>query len=130
MAHERVAVETDEIGRAVVDAAFTVHRALGPGLLESVYEACLAHELRKRAYRVSQQVHLPVVYDGIRLDSGLRLDLVVANVVIVEIKAVERMLPVFDAQMLTYLRLSGKRLGYLVNFNVPLIKTGLRRFVV
>ena len=114
----------------VVDAAFTVHSALGPGLLESVYEVCLAHELTKRSLKVERQVALPVSYDGIRLDAGLRFDLLVESCLVIELKAVETLLPVHEAQLLTYLKLSGYRLGLLINFNVPLIKDGIKRVVL
>jgi GxxExxY protein len=122
--------ETNEIARQIVDAAFAVHTALGPGLLESVYEVCLAHELRKRGLTVRQQVVLPVHYDGVRLDAGLRLDLLVNDTVIVEIKAVENLLPVHKAQALTYLKLTGCRLALLINFNVPVIKEGIHRLAL
>lgn len=125
-----ISEEIDRVATAIVDAAFKVHTALGPGLLESVYEACLARELAKRGIQVKRQVALPVFYDGERMDAGLRLDLVVDDSVIVEVKAVEKLIPLFDAQLLTYLKLSGKRLGFLINFNVPLIKEGIRRFVL
>jgi GxxExxY protein len=118
------------LGHAVVDSAFKVHKHLGPGLLESVYEHCLAHELSKRHIHVERQVPVPIVYDGDRLESGLRLDLLVNDSIVIEIKAVEKMIPVYQAQMLTYLKLSGKRLGFLINFNVPLIRDGIRRFVL
>jgi len=98
---------TNEIAKAVVDAAYTAHRALGPGLLESVYEICLVHELVKRGISVERQVTLPVVYDSLRLDAGLRIDLLVKKEVVVELKAVEVLLPVHEAQLLTYLKLSG-----------------------
>jgi GxxExxY protein len=120
----------EETARQVVDAALKVHRALGPGLLESVYETCLARELRKRGLKVATQVKLPVTYDGVRLDAGLRLDMVVADCLIVEVKAAERVAPVHKAQLLTYLKLSGNRLGLLINFNVPRIKNGIRRVVL
>ena len=122
--------ETNEVARQIVDAAFAVHTALGPGLLESVYEVCLAHELRKRGLTVRQQVVLPVHYDGVRLDAGLRLDLLVNDTVIVEIKAVENLLPVHKAQALTYLKLTGCRLALLINFNVPVIKEGIHRLAL
>jgi len=121
---------TNEIAKAVVDAAYTAHRALGPGLLESVYEICLVHELVKRGISVERQVTLPVVYDSLRLDAGLRIDLLVKKEVVVELKAVEVLLPVHEAQLLTYLKLSGHRLGLLINFNVPLIKQGIRRMAL
>lgn len=123
-------VETDRIAKAVVDCAFQVHKTLGPGLLESVYEICLAHELHKAGLAFEKQPSLPVVYDGIRLDAGLRLDFVVGQAVIVELKAVETLLPVHKAQVLTYLKLTGHRLGLLINFNVPLIKDGIRRIIL
>jgi len=107
-----------------------VHSTLGPGLLESVYEVCLLHELQKRGLKAERQVSLPVVYDGLRLDSGLRLDLVVDNLVVVELRAVDMLLPVHKAQMLTYLKLSGHRLGLLVNFNSVLIKDGIHRIAL
>jgi GxxExxY protein len=107
-----------------------VHTTLGPGLLESVYEVCLLHELQKRGLKAERQVLLPVVYDGLRLDSGLRLDLVVENRVVVELKAVDTLLPVHKAQMLTYLKLSGHRLGLLINFNSILIKDGIHRIAL
>lgn len=107
-----------------------MHTTLGPGLLESVYEICLLHELQKRGLKVERQVLLPVVYDGLRLDSGLRLDLVVENRVVVELKAVDMLFPVHKAQVLTYLKLSGHRLGLLINFNSVLIKDGIQRLVL
>ena len=113
-----------------MDAAFAVHSKLGPGLLESVYEVCLAHELEKRGRHVRRQVSLPVFYDGIRLDAGLRLDMVVDDCLVVEIKAVEQLLPVHKAQVLTYLKLTGHRLGLLVNFNTSLIKDGIKRIIL
>jgi GxxExxY protein len=122
--------ETNEIARQIVDAAFAVHTALGPGLLESVYEVCLAYELQKRGLTVRQQVVLPVHYDGVRLDAGLRLDLLVNDTVIVEIKAVENLLPVHKAQALTYLKLTSSRLALLINFNVPVIKEGIHRLAL
>lgn len=122
--------QTDQIAKIIVDSAFRVHTELGPGLLESVYEVCLAHELRKRGLTVERQVALPVIYDGTRIDAGLRLDLIVSETVIVEVKAVEALLPVHKAQVLTYLKLSGHSLGLLINFNVPLIKDGIKRIIL
>jgi GxxExxY protein len=127
---EPIPTETDEVASKIVDAAFAVHKALGPGLLESVYEACLLYELNKRGLKVERQVSLPVVYDNLRLDAGLRLDLVVEKRVIVELKAVEVLLPVHTAQLLTYLKLSGYRLGLLVNFNSAVIKHGIKRIAL
>ena len=125
-----VSAEVDEVARAVVDAAFRVHQVLGPGLLESVYETCLAHELKQRGQPVVTQVSLPVVYEGVCLDAGLRLDMLVADSVIVEVKSVDKMNPVYDAQLLTYLKLTGRRVGLLVNFNVPVIRDGIKRIVL
>jgi GxxExxY protein len=121
---------TERTAREVVDAAFRVHTTLGPGLLESVYEACLSHELSKRGLDRQQQVAMPIIYDGLRLEGGLRLDLIVGGELVVEIKAVERILPVHEAQILTYLKLAQKRLGLLINFNVVRIKDGIRRFAL
>ena len=127
---EPIPQATEEVARNVVDAAYSVHSTLGPGLLESVYETCLARELAKREIAFKRQVDLPVVYDGVRMDAGLRLDLLVEDVVVVEIKAIEALIPVHMAQVLTYLKLSGRRLGLLINFNVPVIKDGIRRIVL
>ena len=121
--------EHDAVARAVVDAAFQVHTALGPGLLESVYEQCLVYELEARAIRLGRQVGLPVTYRNHRIDAGFRMDLVVGDLVVVEVKAVEAILPVHEAQLRTYLKLSGYRVGLLINFNVALIKQGIRRQV-
>ena len=119
--------QLDDIGRAIVDSAFRVHTTLGPGLLESVYENCLAYELRDRGLAVVQQRMLAVVYGRLVIDAAYRIDLTVADEVLVEVKAAEALLPVHHAQMLTYLKLARKRLGYLINFNVPVIKSGIRR---
>ena len=127
--YEPISAETELVATEVVNAAFQVHSTLGPGLLESVYEVCLCHELRQRGIPFQSQVAFPVVYCGARLEAGLRLDLVVADKVIVELKAVEKVSPLFEAQLLTYLKLTDLRLGLLINFNVPLIRDGIRRFV-
>ena len=119
----------DAAARQVIDAGLKVHRALGPGLLESAYEVCLAHELNLRGVSVSRQVPLPLHYEGLRLEAGYRLDLVVADAVIVEVKAVESLSRLHEAQLITYLKLSGLRLGLLMNFNVPLFKDGVRRLI-
>ena len=119
--------QIDRIAKEVVDAAFKVHSNLGPGLLESAYEACLAHELTKRGYRVERQKAQPVIYEGLEIEVGYRLDLLVEDLIIIELKAVEQLAPIHQAQLLTYLKLSSKQLGFLVNFNVPLIKDGIRR---
>lgn len=116
--------------REIVDAAFQVHAALGPGLLEQVYEACLYDELVERGHVVVRQAVVPIMYRGRVLDDGLRLDLLVNDCVIVELKAVNEIIPVYDAQLLTYMKLTGKRLGLLINFNVTLIKNGIKRKVI
>jgi len=123
IALERIASET-------IDAVYKVHKSLGPGLLESVYEKCLAYELSKRELRVETQVLMPMVCEGVRLDAGLRLDILVEGQLILEIKSVETMHPAFEAQLLTYLKLTGRRLGFLINFSVPLIKNGIKRMVL
>lgn len=120
----------EQIGRLVVDAAYTLHHTLGPGLKENIYEACFCHELGKRNLSYKRQVSVPIIYDGIRFDEGLRLDVLIDDLVICELKAVEVMYPVFHAQILTQLKLTGKRLGFLINFNVPVIKEGLYRIVL
>ena len=125
-----ISADTERIASIVLDAAFQVHRTLGPGLLESVYEACLCHELAKRNLPFHHQLPLPVMYDGIRLEVGLRMDLLVAESVVVELKSVEKIIPLYDAQLLTYLKLSGKRLGLLINFNVSQLKDGIKRIVL
>lgn len=117
------------IGRAILESAIQVHGTLGPGLLESVYEVCLSHELQQRGHRVLRQVGMPVLYGDLRFHTGMRLDLLVDDAVIVEVKTAERMNPLYDRQLLTYLRLTGKRLGYLINFNVAEIRTGIRRII-
>ena len=126
---EPIPEQTESVVTAVIDAAFHVHTALGPGLLESVYEACLCHELSRRGLSFERQLQLPVVYEGLRLEAGFRLDLVVAGCVIVELKHVEKVLPVHKAQLLTYLKLTGHRVGILLNFNVERIKEGIHRVV-
>ncbi|MCX6144402.1 MAG: GxxExxY protein [Ignavibacteriales bacterium] len=120
----------EEIASAIVEAAYAVHKQLGPGLLERIYEVCLCHELSKRGYHVERQLDLPISYDGIAFDEGLRLDVLVENLVICELKAVDEMNPVWQAQLLSHLKLTGKRLGFLINFNVPLIKDGIRRLIL
>ena len=119
-----------DLTRQIIGAAMEVHRVLGPGLLESAYQTCLAWELRERGLAFEAQVALPVVYKGVALDCGYRLDLVVQGKVIIELKAVEAILPVHEAQLLTYLRLSGRKVGLLINFNVPLLKDGITRRVL
>jgi len=122
-------MEIEEIGKQIVDASLKVHRALGPGLLESAYQACLAFELRKRGLQVDLQVDQPIKYGGLQIDAAYRLDMVVENSIIIENKSIEQLLPVHQAQLLTYLRLRDFRLGYLINWNVRLIKDGIHRMV-
>jgi len=122
--------EVERAATEIVDAIFRVHTKLGPGLLESVYEQCLEYELKSRGLRVERQVLVPVVYDELVVKDGLRIDLLVEGQIIIEIKAVEKLNPVFEAQLLTYLKLSGRRLGFLVNFNVPVIRLGIKRMVL
>ncbi|MEP6967252.1 MAG: GxxExxY protein [Pseudomonadota bacterium] len=121
--------EQDRVARQIVDSAFAVHTALGPGLLETVYEQCLSYELASRRLSVRRQVQQPINYRGVRIDASFRLDMVVAEGVVVEVKAVEKLIAVHEAQFLTYLKLSGFRLGLLINFNVPLVKHGIRRII-
>lgn len=119
----------EKIGKAIVNAAYKIHKELGPGLLEKVYEVCLAYELEKEGFDVERQISVPVRYDGLVFDEGLQLDILVENMVIVELKAVTTVNPVWEAQIISHLKLTDKKLGYLINFNVPLIKTGIRRYV-
>lgn len=119
----------NSVAKAALDAAFIVHNNLGPGLLESVYEVCLMHELQKAGHEVRRQVVVPVIYDGVKMEAGLRLDLLVDETVIVECKAIEELHPVAKAQVFTYLKLTGKRLGLLINFNAKLLRTGIERVV-
>ena len=128
--HEPIPVRAENAARSSVDAALQVHKALGPGLLEFAYEHCLAFEIARRGLAVQRQLALPIVYEGERLDAGYRLDLVIEGAVIIEVKSVEALAPIHDAQVLTYLKLSGLRGGLLMNFNVALFKQGLKRFVL
>jgi GxxExxY protein len=122
--------EHDLVTRQIIDSAFAVHRTLGHGHLNSVYEQCLAYELETRDLTIQRQVMLPVRYRNISVEDGFRMDMVVSNLVVVEIKAIERTLPIHQAQLLTYLKLSGHRIGLLINFNVILIKHGIRRLIL
>jgi GxxExxY protein len=126
----RESLERDSRTEPIIGAAIEVHKQLGPGLLESTYEECLCHEFQWRRIRFQRQVELPVIYKGLKLDCGYRIDLVVDETVVVELKAVEQLLPVHEAQLLTYLRLARKPVGLLANFNVPLLKDGIRRRVI
>jgi GxxExxY protein len=129
MEFEPLSEKEESIGEAVIEAAYAVHSALGPGLLENVYEVCFCHELKKRGLAFQRQVKVPIVYNALKFDEGLRLDVLIDDLVICELKAAERYNPVFLAQVLTQLKLTGKRLGYLINFNVPLIKNGIKRVI-
>jgi GxxExxY protein len=119
----------NEIAKIIVDVAYKMHVALGPGLLESAYETVMEHDLLKRGLLVGRQVDVPIFYDGVKIETGFRADLVVNDLVIVELKSVEQIHPVHPKQLLTYLKLTGKKLGLLINFNVPLIKDGITRIV-
>ena len=125
-----IPLEEEAIGKKILDAAYTVHSSLGPGLLESVYEACTAYEARQQGFSVETQVVVPVKYHTVLIDTGLRLDLWVEKLVIVEFKSVETMHPLYEAQLLTYLKITGCRLGYLINFNVKHLKDGIKRMVL
>jgi len=128
--YARIPLELDSIGKKIVDSAYTVHKNLGPGLLEKVYEICFCHELQKRGLKYQRQLDIPIVYDGITFKEGLRLDVLVENRIICELKALEIVNPVWEAQILSHLKITDNRLGYLINFNVPLMKNGIRRFVI
>jgi len=125
-----LSLEEEAVGRAIVNAAYIVHKALGPGLLEKVYEVCFCHVLTKDGYFVKRQLDIPIVFENIIFEEGLRLDVLVNDLVICELKALETVNPVWEAQILSHLKLTGKRLGFLVNFNVPLIKNGIKRMVL
>ena len=118
------------LAEKIVDAAYAVHRTLGPGLLERIYEVCFCHELSKRNLQYRRQVEVPVVYDGIKFDEGLRIDVLIENKIICELKAVEQMNPVWTSQVLSYLKMTNNRLGFVINFNVPLIKNGIKRIII
>ena len=121
--------ELNEITELIIGAAIQVHRVLGPGLMESAYEACLKHELQKYNLKTLSQLELPLIYDGVKINVGYKIDLLVEDVIIVELKVVKSLLPVHEAQLLSYLKLSGKRLGLLINFNVLYLKNGIKRMI-
>lgn len=125
-----VSEKEDQIGREVVDSAFQVHKRLGPGLLERVYETCLAYELSNKGLTIVRQKPIPIIYGDIQFDEGFRMDLLVEDTVIIELKAVEKPNPLWQAQLLSYLRLSNKKLGYLINFNTILFKQGIQRIAL
>ena len=120
----------EQTAKKIVDSAYTVHKKLGPGLLEKVYEVCFCHELSKRKIEFKRQIPVPIVYDGTEFDEGLRLDVLIEDIIICELKALDQMNPVWEAQILSHLKLTNKRLGFLINFNVPLIKKGIKRYVL
>lgn len=121
--------ELNEITGKIIELSIKVHKSLGPGMLEGAYEICLTHELVKHGFKVERQKKLPIVYDGIRLDAGYRLDLLVNDAVIVEVKAVERIHPVHEAQLLSYLRMTDVKLGLVINFNMKMLRDGVKRVV-
>ncbi len=125
-----IPTDVELIGKKIVNSAYTVHRELGPGLLEKVYEICFCHELTKRGLKFQRQKNIPIVYDGITFEEGLRLDVLVEDLIICELKAVDIVNPVWEAQVLSHLKLTGKRLGFLINFNVINIGQGIKRFVL
>lgn len=127
--YEPLSEREETIGRIIVESAFVVHKSLGPGLLERVYEVCFCHEIRKRGLTAERQVEIPIEYDGITFCEGMRCDVLVEDLVICELKAVEQLNAVWDAQVLSQLKMSKKRLGYRINFNVPLIKDGIKRII-
>jgi GxxExxY protein len=130
MSYQPISDEIEAIAKKVFNCGLKVHRELGAGLLESVYEVCLAHEINKLGLKVERQVQLPVIYDGITFEAGMRLDLLVEERLIVEVKAVDSLLPVHQAQLMTYLKLTKNRLGLLINFNVNLFKNGVKRVIL
>jgi len=130
MSYKPLSKREEFIAEKIVDAAYTVHKILGPGLLEKVYEVCFCHELSKRELKNQRQVDIPIVYDGMTFDEGLRLDVLVEELIICELKAVDQMNSVWEAQIISHLKLTGKRLGFLINFNVPLIKNGIKRIIL
>ncbi|HEY9487073.1 MAG TPA: GxxExxY protein [Chryseosolibacter sp.] len=130
MKFQELTPEEEAIGKAIVDAAYKVHYSLGPGLLEKIYEVCLAYELKKAGYGAERQVTLPIHYDGIAFDEGLRIDILVEDLVITEVKAVDLVHAVWQAQVLSHLKLTKRRLGFIINFNVTHIKHGIKRIVL
>jgi GxxExxY protein len=128
--YNKISSEEERIGKEVVNTAFLIHKELGPGLLEKVYEVCFCHVLKSKGFKVQRQLDIPIVFDGIQFDEGLRLDVLINDLVICELKALENVNPVWEAQILSHLKLTNKRLGYLINFNVPLIKNGIKRFII
>ena len=130
MKFKPISEEIEVVAKKVIDAAYVVHKELGTGLLEKVYEICFCYELSKRGLKFKRQVNIPIVYDGKILDESFRIDVLIEDKIICEIKAVIEMNPVYEAQILTYMKLTNKRLGFLINFNVPLIKDGIKRIIL
>lgn len=130
MNFQPISEEIEIIAKKVIDAAYVVHKELGPGLLEKIYEICFCYELSKRGLKYKRQLKIPIVYDGKILDESFRIDILVEDQIICELKAVTEMNPVYEAQVLTYMKLTNKRLGFLINFNVPLIKDGIKRIIL
>ena len=130
MNYKPLSKREESIAEKIVDAAYTVHKILGPGLLEKVYEVCFCHEISKRGLKYKRQVDIPIVYDGMTFDEGLRLDVLIEELIICELKAVDQMNSVWEAQIISHLKLTDKRLGFLINFNVPLIKNGIKRIIL
>jgi len=127
---EKLTEKEESLGKEIVNCTFKVHKQLGPGLLEKVYEVCFCHELFKKGIEFKRQISIPIIYDGITFDEGLRLDVLVEDLIICELKAQEQLNAVWEAQVLSHLKLTNLRLGYLINFNVPLIKDGIKRFIL
>lgn len=127
---QKIPWEIEKYSRPILDSVYKIHTILGPGLLESVYEMCLAHELSKSGVKSERQVPLPVVYDNLKMEGGFRVDVLVESCIIVELKSVDLLLPVHESQVLTYLKISKLRLGFLLNFNVPSMKRGIKRLVL
>ena len=130
MSFEPIDPQLDRLATEVVDAAYKVHKTFGPGLLETAYEMCLVLEMRKRGLKVERQVAIPLVYEGETVEAAFRIDLLIEDQLVVELKAVEKLLPLHEAQTMTYLKITNRRLGLLINFNVPLIKDGIKRVIL
>ncbi len=126
---DKIPEDLERIAKLIVESAYTVHKNLGPGLLEKIYEICFCHELSKRGLTFKRQIDIPIVYDNLTFDEGLRLDVLVEDNIICEIKAVDQVNPVWEAQILSHLKLTGKRLGFLINFNVVNIGNGIKRYI-
>ena len=128
--YQPVSEKEENLGKQIVDVAYRIHKFLGPGLLESVYEKCFCYELSERKFFFQRQKEVAIIYNNFKIDDGLRLDIIVEDLIIIELKAQENYHPIWEAQMISYLKLSKRRLGFLINFHVPLIKDGIRRIIV